>query len=342
MPFLTVAIPTHNRVQTLKKVLDQLSREKNQAFTIQVCDNASSDETEKVVRNLQKNMNNLKYHRNERNLGSWGNLFNLYKLANTRYVWFLSDDEEVIPGAIDAILFSLNKYQPAVALFNHIKIDPYGRRLTDGISKDTFFDDISKLEDYGKLLRAGFLSIIVLEKRILPDVVKEQYVKNNYYFQMTLVLLILSDKFKFCEIASPVVFRNTGYVSGDFFKFIITDLLESVFIVDSYFDNKKFIESAKKQIPKALMLYLSQKLGLFKFHNRLSIVTVKRIFRYYGLSSFLILSFPIVSYLIPGFMLKFVYKVRLQRIHGKKKGIMIYKQNLNRSSRFNRSSGHLS
>lgn len=341
-PILTVAIPTHNRIQTLNKVLDQLSREKNQAFTIQVCDNASSDGTEGVVRNLQKKMNNLRYHRNEKNLGPWGNTFNLYKFSKTKYIWFLSDDEEIIPGAIGKILLALNKYQPAVALFNHIKIDPYGRRLVDGVPSDTFYDDINKLKDYGKLLRAGFLSIIILEKRISPNTIKEKYIKDNYFFQMTLVLLVLGDRFKFCEIATPIVFRNTGYVSGEFFKFIITDLLESVFIINPKFDNKKFIENAKKQIFKALMLYLSQKLGLFMFHGKLSKITVKRIFKYYGLTSLFILSFPIIGYLIPGFMLKFVYKFQLQRIHGKKRGIMIYRQNLDRSLRFNRNSGHIS
>lgn len=339
-PILTVAIPTYNRVQTLGKVLGQLSREKNQTFSILVSDNASSDGTERVVRNLQKKMNNLRYHRNEKNLGPWGNTFNLYKLSKTRYIWFLSDDEEVLPGAIDAILYALNKYEPAVVLFNHIKIDPYGRRLMDGVSSDTFYDDINKLEDYGKLLRAGFLSIVVLEKIISPNVIKEKYINDNYFFQMTLVLLVLSDRFKFCEIAIPIVFRNTGYVSGEFFKFTITDLLESVFVMNPKFDNKKFIENAKEQISKALMLYLSQKLGLFKFHNRLSLLTVKRIFRYYGLTSLLILSFPVIGYLIPGFMLKFLYKFQLQRVHGEKRGQLLYKKNINRALRFNRISGH--
>lgn len=153
--------------------------------------------------------------------------------------------------------------------------------------------------------------------------------------------MTLNNKFKFCEIATPIVFRNTGYKSGEFFKFMFTDLLESIFIVNHKFDKKKFIADAKKQILKSFNVYLSQKLDLFKFYGRPSIITVKRLFRYYGASSLFILSFPLIKFLIPSFMLKFAYITMLQRINGKKKGLRIYKENVDRALRFDRVSGHL-
>lgn len=340
-PILTVAIPTHNRSQTLRKVLYQLYKERTEKFRIIVSDNNSSDDTESVVKNYQKRMKNLRYWKNEKNLGSWGNLFNLYKISKTRYIWFLSDDEEILPGAIEKIVNSLKKYQPTVALFNHIKMDPFGRKVVDGVSQDAVFDNIRKLDDYGRLTRAGFMSIIVMEKRFSPELIKEEHIKDNYFFQMTLVILALQDRFKFCEIATPIVFRNTGYKSGEFFKFMFTDLLESIFIVNRKFDKEKFITDAKRQFFKSFKVYLSQKIGLIKFYGRPSVTTIKKIFRYYGLSSLFIISFPIIKFLIPTFVLKFAYRNDLQRIHGKEKGLRIYKKNINRVLRFNRVSGHL-
>lgn len=169
-------------------MLDQLYKERTEKFRIIVSDNNSSDDTESVVKNYQKRMENLRYWKNEKNMGSWGNLFNLYKLSKTRYIWFLSDDEEVLPGAIEKIVNSLKKYQPTVALFNHIKVDPYGRKVVDGVSQDAVFDDIRKLDDYGRLTRAGFMSIIVMEKRLPLKLIKKDYIKDNYFFQMTLVI----------------------------------------------------------------------------------------------------------------------------------------------------------
>ena len=41
---------------------------------------------------------------NERNLGFDGNIFTLYMKARGRYLWFLSDDDSFLPGAVDRLL----------------------------------------------------------------------------------------------------------------------------------------------------------------------------------------------------------------------------------------------
>ena len=326
---LTVAIPTYNRSQYLRKVLEQLHKEKNQSFKVIVSDNNSLDDTEIVIKKYQKIMPNLIYNKNKENIGFSGNFLKLYELAKTRYIWFLSDDEEVLTGAIDKILEALKRYRPVVALFNHLQVDVYGRKVEEGVK-------IDKFNNYRSLIRTGFLSILVIEKRLSLNAVKKIYTNDNIFFQTSLSILLLNDKFKLCEIASPVVYRNTGYKSGEFFKFIITDLWESIFIVNQRFDNSKFITEAKKQVFKALQLYLSQKLGLFKFYGRPSRKTVKRIFRYYGFTSIIILFFPIIYFLTPAFLLKFIYHFQLFRMYGKKDGLEIYKKNLNRVFKFKR------
>ena len=340
-PILTIAIPTRNRSRTLNKLLGQLQKEKDGEFRILVSDNDSSDNTQDLVRKYQKKMKNLDYFRNEKNLGSWGNIYNLYKLTNTRYIWLLSDDEEIVSGAVDKIINSLEKYYPSVALFNHVKIDIFGRRVIEGVRKDTVFEDIKNFDDYSRLTRTVFMSIIVIEKRLPLNLIKEKYIRGNYFFQVALVILTLSNKFKFCEIATPIVFRNTGYKSGEFFKFIMVDILDTISSLEHKFDTNKFINFYKTQIFFALALFLSQKLGLFKFYGRPSLKIIKKIFKYYGFSSLFIISFPLIKFLIPRFILKFAYRIKLQRIHGKQKGLKIYKENIDRALRFNRVSGHL-
>lgn len=340
-PILTVAIPTRNRSRTLKKLLGQLQKEENKKFKILISDNDSSDNTEEIVRTYQKKNKNLEYFKNEKNLGSWGNIYNLYKLTKTRYLWLVSDDEEIIPGAIDKIIHALKKYNPSVVLFNHLKVDAFGTKAAEGVKKDTVFEDLKNFDDYRRLTRSVFMSIIVIEKRLPLSLIKEKYINDNYFFQVALILLTLSERFKFCEIAEPVVFRNTGYKSGEFFKFIMVDILETISNLEHKFDKTKFINFYKTQTIKALELYLSQKLGLFKFYGRPSLETIKGIFKYYGLQSIFILSFPLIKFLIPRFVLKFAYKTSLERVHGREKGFKIFKKNIDRAKRFNRVSGHI-
>lgn len=330
-PLLTIAIPTYNRSDSLEQIICQLSKEKNQSFRILISDDNSSDNTTVMVKKYQKIMSNLFYAKNKTNLGFSGNIIRIYELVKTQYLWFLSDDETVLAGAIDKILQALIKYQPVVALFNHIWTDPYGRKLVYGVKKDSVYDDINKFTNYQLLMKTAFLSVLVVEKRLPLNILEKTDYKNNIFFQVTLSLFLLSNKFRFCEIASSIVNRNTCYKCGEFFKFFFIDNLEAVFLVNHKFDNKKFISLSKNQILPNLQLYLSQKLGLFKFYNAPTKETIKRIIKYYGFASILILFFPILYYLIPTFLLKFYYAIQLFRIYGYKQGIAVYNRNLNRA-----------
>ncbi len=338
-PLLTVAIPTYNRSNTLKKVLNQLSKEKNQSFQIIVSDDSSSDDTEIMVKKYQKSLQNLSYHKNEVNLGHSGNILKLYDLAKTRYIWFLSDDEIVLPGAIEKIIKSITKYKPVVAFFNHVGIDSYQREFVYGAGKDKVYKKVSQLKDYGVILRACFISVLLIEKRLPIAIVKRAFQRKNIFSQLSLSIMLLNDKFKLCEFATPVVFRNSTYESGEFFKFLFTDFLDAAFFVNSKLEKKEFVKCGRKELLSNLQLFLSQKIGLYKYNDRPSLSTIKKIIKYYGIYSPLILLFPVIYFLIPAAILKFMYRNRLIRMHGRKIGLNIYKNNLNRVFKIKPTSG---
>lgn len=340
-PLLTVAIPTYNRPKTLERALVQLSKEKNQAFRILISDDSSRDDIANVVKKYQGSLNNLDYYRNNTDPGYSRNILRIYELTKTPYVWFLSDDEQVLPGAIEIILKALNKYRPVVALFNHISIDPYERKLVDGVQKDTLYTDTNQLSDYTPFMRTCFLSIIVVEKRLSLNLVKKIHDENNIFTQLSLAVLLLSNKFKLCEIATPIVFRNVNFESGEFFKFFFTDWLDAVFMVKHKFDKDKFINWGKREIPSALRLYLSQKIGLFKCNGRPSIYTIRKIMKYYGVYSIFIVFIPLLYYLVPAALLKSFYRFKLSRMYSDKRADRIYNNNLNRVLRVKATSGFI-
>ena len=331
IPLLTVAIPTYNRSETLERIIQQLGQEKDLSFLILISDDYSSDDTGIMVRKYQESLPNIIYHKNETNLGFSGNVCKLYELTTTRYLWFLCDDDTVLPGAVKNILEALIKYEPVVAIFNTTWINSYGQKLTAGPTKDVVYDDISRLADYQPLARITFLSIVVVEKRLPLDSITKNDYRDNIFFQLTLALLLLSDKFKFCEIASPVVHRNVGYKYGDFFKFNLIDHLKAAFLIEHKFDNNKFIKWSKKQLFSNLQLYLSQKLGLFKYNASPTKETIKYIIRYYGFHSIFIFSFPVLYFITPKFMFKSFYLLKLFSIYGYKEGIRVYNNNIKRT-----------
>lgn len=341
-PILTVAIPTYNRAKSLEKSLKYLKKENTSLIEILISDNNSLDQTEILVKKYRKQMPNLSYNKNDFNIGYSGNILKLYELAKTKYIWFLSDDEEILPNAVENILTTLTNHKAAVTIFNHIRIDPYNRKLIDGVANDIIYNKKDDLTYYHPIIRSCFISVVVVEKRLAFKEVKKIYDENNVYFQLSLVILILNRNFKFCEASAPIVFRNTTYESGEFYKFILTDWLDAIFKVkNSKLDNSKFTIWAKKEIPNAFQLYLSQKIGMYKYNRKPTLKTIQKIIKYYGILSIVIALFPIAYFIIPSILLKILYRNKLIDIHGRNKALKIYNINLNRVNKNKINSGFI-
>ena len=120
---LTIAIPTYNRAEKVKRLLSVIreeilsSRLQDQVAFI-VSNNASTDETDSVVSEYLTCGLNLEYHSQQENLGFDGNCKFLYMQASTKYVWFMADDDFPLKGAIAKVVETLEMYDPDVLLFS--------------------------------------------------------------------------------------------------------------------------------------------------------------------------------------------------------------------------------
>lgn len=336
---LTVAIPSYNRPHTLEKLIKQFQNENQNKFKILISDDTSPEDPTEMVKKYQDKMPNLRYHRNEKNLGFSGNVCQLYDMTDTPFIWFLCDDDTIMPGCIDAIVESLIKYDPTVAVYNHTWINPYGIKKMAGVDKDIIYNSESEIKDHGVLMRMTFLSALVLKKILPSDEIKKTDYLSNVFVQVSLGLLLLSEKFKYAEISAHILHRNVGYKYGEFFKFYIVDSLRAVFGVNHKLSNKKIMDWAKREIPTAFLLYLSQKMGLFKYKGIATKRTILEIIRYYGIHSIAIFLFVPIYFLTPAFLLKEIYKRQLYRLHGKEKGLKIYNENVNRAYKDERKTG---
>lgn len=108
---LTIAIPTYNRCVYLKQSLTvlapQLTRESR--VDLIVSDNASTDNTQEVVRDFQSCGLHIRYLRNATNLGAEYNVLQCYQEARSKYVWIMGDDDVLEPFGLDVVLAHLRK-----------------------------------------------------------------------------------------------------------------------------------------------------------------------------------------------------------------------------------------
>lgn len=336
---LTIGIPTYNRPDSLEETLKQLQSEKHDYFNILIIDDyLLNNHTQKLIGRYQQSMPNISYYRNNINLGYAKNILRIYELTKTPYVWLLSDDDKVLPGAPKKIINAVSAYKPTIAVFNHVFIDSYGKNRVAGVEETVLHTDIKKF-DSEKLQWTGFLSSIIVEKRIPLTEIKKTYSKKNVFFQVTLCLFLLSKKFRYCQVAESIVKRNTCYESGEFFKMYLVDYLKAITLLPTIFNTKKMIISSRHHLITALQLYLSQKIGMFKYHGTPSMDTLFNIFKFYSYYGIFIIFFPVIYFIIPRFLLEYIYLNKLQKIYTKKKAHEIFNKNINRVNRNRRITG---
>ncbi len=102
---LTVCIPTFNRADNLKQCILEMDKIlRNYNIDLHVFDNASEDNTEKTVQELQAIYPNLKYFRQTHNMGPDFNFATALKTPDTKYVWLLSDKTSIIEKNLSKVL----------------------------------------------------------------------------------------------------------------------------------------------------------------------------------------------------------------------------------------------
>jgi len=117
LPVLTIAVPTFNRLATLRLLVTRLSEEFStelgDSVELLICDNCSLDGTADFLKDLG-NAAGMRVVRHDKNIGPVQNLLSCMELANSRYVWLIGDDDLPLRGSGMPILRGLTQYEPAL------------------------------------------------------------------------------------------------------------------------------------------------------------------------------------------------------------------------------------
>ena len=112
-PILTIAIPTYNRGDSLKYLVDKLSPYLSSNLKLLIMDNNSSDNTAEYTSLWEKSNENIFCIRNISNLGGVVNMLRCIEFSNSKYVWLLGDDDDINIEYLDelvTILYSEDAY----------------------------------------------------------------------------------------------------------------------------------------------------------------------------------------------------------------------------------------
>ena len=222
---LTIAIPTYNRVNYLRRAVNSiLPQLKDGKVEIVISDNASTDGTEEFVKQSTSHYPQIKYIRNKINIGPDGNFLQCYKVADGRYVWLLGDDDVIVEGAIQKILnyIKTSPHSPDLIFLNHVFFEKQYHGLkycTEpfwGAKEDKMCQSKT---DFMRIARyqLTYMSAFLLRKNAFLQVQNpERYMGTSFIHTCIAFEATQNKDVDYGAIAYPCVAQNVSYEESGF------------------------------------------------------------------------------------------------------------------------------
>lgn len=121
-PTISVGMPVYNGERYVESALRSVLEQTLDDFELIVCDNASTDGTAEIVRDLAAGDRRIRYTRNERNLGAAGNYNHAFALARAPYFRWMNADDLIEPELHALCLQALQRHPEAVLAYGRTRI----------------------------------------------------------------------------------------------------------------------------------------------------------------------------------------------------------------------------
>ncbi|MBN1832436.1 MAG: glycosyltransferase family 2 protein [Deltaproteobacteria bacterium] len=203
---LSICIPTYNRRECLKELLDSIIDQVDSLAPVEICvgDDASTDDTPSFINEYQKKYPYIVYYRFPENAGIDNNILKTVSISHGDYCWLMGNDDKVEQGAIELItrltkeykdspLFNVNGWQYDSQLRKRVY-----HRVSKGLKKGTLQNNqlFDNLEDillyFGDSF--GFLGDNVFNRSRWNEIVSchdlSQY-NGSHYIHLAVFLLML-------------------------------------------------------------------------------------------------------------------------------------------------------
>lgn len=151
-PLVSILIPTYNRPHYFKQALESALNQTYKNIEIVVCDDSTNDETRDLIDSFLIQHPNIRYFKNDKNLGQFHNDLKCMELAQGEYINFLMDDDLYHPEKISRMMwyFIADDKEEITLITSHRQlIDLDGNDLNDWVatkrlfSEDTIVDGIA-------------------------------------------------------------------------------------------------------------------------------------------------------------------------------------------------------
>lgn len=282
---LSICIPTYNRANYLEETIESILPQLDNESELVISDNASSDNTQVLVKSYMEKYKNITYFRWENNQGPDKNYYNAVAKAQGEYCWLLGSDDLLTDDAIRRVKdFYLRKYKDLDFILVTSEVYDISLRKLLYLSKE----ELNLTEDLYYDNAYDFFVKFFCESGLSGYIVKrDEWMSADYkkYLDTGLVYLgivyeYLKEDSKVLVISEPCVkYRSgNGCWTKDLFRIQIELMKNILDAIPSHYKNYKQEAwlNYKRRIPISLRNLLSCRLaGIYTYNE------YKRYLRYY-------------------------------------------------------------
>lgn len=129
-PLVGLGMPVFNGERYVAQAIRSILAQSYDNFELVICDNASTDGTEMICRELAASDRRVRYHRNPENVGAHPNFNRAFELSRGKYFKWTADDDVLDPDYLSACVDMMEAHPKAVVCQSQFDfIDAAGNRI---------------------------------------------------------------------------------------------------------------------------------------------------------------------------------------------------------------------
>lgn len=159
---VSIGLPVRNGAQRLEKVIRSVLAQDHERIELVISDNASTDDTEAVCRELARLDGRIAYYRQPENVGLLNNFVHTMRVANGTFLRWVGDDDWLAPGCVSRSLEAFAADDRLVVVTTQVAYTgPDGVTRTEAYDGTRFAsgDPIERLTEMLRLLNESHLLI---------------------------------------------------------------------------------------------------------------------------------------------------------------------------------------
>jgi glycosyltransferase involved in cell wall biosynthesis len=189
-PLISIGVPTYNRGKRIVRTLASICGQRYPNLEVIVSDNCSTDNSQEIIQEICRSHPEIKYHRQERNIGMIANFEYVLRNSQGKYFMWVADDDALEKNVLFKYVDFLERnpgYSLASGTIKYWLNDKYDLDER-GFTFEQKSSGLRVINFYYKVVYGGMIHGM-MRRELAGDIELRKVIGNDYHFLANLAYL---------------------------------------------------------------------------------------------------------------------------------------------------------